>query len=209
MSNKPKRKTATPTRPRARTSQAQPTRRVDIKKWAIWGGSAVLLGLLILFIVTDQPEQVDLPDVTDPPAGAEAIEIPTANHLNTAIAYAQDPPAGGDHNPNWLECGFYESPVPNENAVHSLEHGVVWITFQPGLPESDINSLRPLGNEAEIIVSPYPGLDSPVVASAWGWQQRFDSADDPELLEFISALRDAPTSPEPFASCAGGVGDPA
>ena len=40
-------------------------------------------------------------------------------HVQTPVAYAQSPPAGGEHNPVWLNCGTNPSPVRNENAVHS------------------------------------------------------------------------------------------
>ena len=102
---------------------------------------------------------------------------------------------------------MYDEPIRNENALHALEHGVVWITYQPDLSDGEIDTLKAFGNESEVIVSPYPGLDTAVSAQAWGAQMRFDSADDPELLDFVSALRDA-TGPEPGASCVGGIGNP-
>ena len=60
--------------------------------------------------------------------GLETFEN-TANHVEGAVDYAQTPPAGGDHNAIWLNCGIYDQPVPNENAVHALEHGAVWVTY--------------------------------------------------------------------------------
>ena len=209
MSNKRKRKPTQQTRSKPRQAATQDSRRFDWKKWGLWAGGLVIIGGLILWIITDQPESVDVPRDAAIPAGAEFFEVPTANHVDGAVAYPQSPPVGGDHapTPGWQVCGFYDEPIRNENAVHSLEHGVIWITYQPDLPESEVDKLRPLANEREMIVSPYPGLEDPVVASAWGWQQRFQSADDPEILEFISALRD--TAPEAGASCQGGVGDPA
>jgi hypothetical protein len=126
------------------------------------------------------------------------------------VDYAQTPPAGGEHNPVWQNCGFYEEPISDENAVHSLEHGAVWITYQPDLSEDQISTLRDLAeSQTYILVSPYPGLDSPVVASAWGKQLQLESADDPALEQFISAYRQGPQTPEPGAACTGGTGQPA
>jgi hypothetical protein len=73
------------------------------------------------------------------PAEAEFIDVgPTSLHVGGNIDYDQDlgiPPAGGPHNPSWQNCGFYDELVRDENAVHSLEHGAVWITYQPDLPQ--------------------------------------------------------------------------
>ncbi len=145
----------------------------------------------------------------DPPTGVEYFDVADASHTEDPVEYLQDPPVGGPHHPQWLNCGFYSEPVPNEHAVHSLEHGVVWITYDVGFATGvELAALRDFATEDKVLVSPYPGLfEFPVVASVWGAQMRFASALDPELRQFIDALKDV-TAPEPGAPCEGGVGTP-
>ncbi|PZR51966.1 DUF3105 domain-containing protein [Xylanimonas oleitrophica] len=142
--------------------------------------------------------------------GVEQFEGLTAGHTDTAVAYEQTPPVGGDHNPAWLNCGVYTEPVPNENAVHSLEHGAVWITYDPSLPEDQVATLRRLAQGQQyVLVSPYPGISSPVVASSWGYQLELDSADDERLPVFVRKYLLNPELPEVGAPCSNGVGTPA
>jgi len=143
--------------------------------------------------------------------GVEDVDVgPAGQHTEADVDYPQSPPAGGDHNPIWQNAGFYEEPVQNETAVHTLEHGAVWITYQPDLPQEQQDAIRELV-EAQtcVLASPYEGLDAPVVASAWGKQVALDGADDPDLESFIGAYLQGPQTPEPGAACTGGVGDPA
>src|SRR5690606_12091073 len=91
----------------------------------------------------------------------------TANHVEGEVDYPQSPPAGGDHNAVWLNCGVYSQPVPNVNAVHSLEHGAVWITYDPAEVDADgVQALRAQLPSSYVILSPYEGLPSPIVLSA-------------------------------------------
>jgi hypothetical protein len=138
-----------------------------------------------------------------PIAGLETFTVESAAHTEEPVDYPQDPPAGGPHAPAWQKCGAYDAPIRNENAVHSQEHGAVWITYQPDLPEDEVKKLEKLTDDRYVLVSPYPDLDSPVVASAWGAQLRLDAADDPRLGEFIT--RFAGNGPEPGASCDSGI----
>lgn len=132
----------------------------------------------------------------------------TNDHVDGEVDYPNDPPAGGDHAPVWLDCGFYPVPVPNENAVHTLEHGVVWIAYDEAEVDDDaVDELRSLFNTYgdRMVVSPYDGLDAPVVAVAWERRLEVDTTDDPRLEEFVEAFVNGGQSPEPGASCAGGV----
>lgn len=142
------------------------------------------------------------------PEDTQTFDIEERGHFQGTIEYMQDPPVGGNHNPEWQNCGFYRDPIMPENAVHSFEHGAVWITYQPDLPADQIAELRERAQTAFTIVSPYPDLDSPVVASAWGVQLRLESAFDPRLAEFIDWFAAGPQTPEPGAPCSGGTGDP-
>jgi putative peptide zinc metalloprotease protein len=142
------------------------------------------------------------------PAGVERIEVTSREHVEGPIAYEHMPPAGGDHAPVWQNCGFYDRPIPDENAVHSLEHGAVWITYQPSVGNDEIRMLRQLASQSYILVSPYPAQSHPVIATAWGHQLRLDSAGDDRLEQFINAFRLARTAPERGESCSGGVGEP-
>src|SRR5829696_5172220 len=146
----------------------------------------------------------------EPPAGVENIDVgPAGYHVVGNVDYEQDlgtPPAGGPHNDVWQNCGFYDEPVRDENAVHSLEHGAVWITYLPDLPQDQVDKLKEIAQgQTYILASPYPGLDFPVVATAWGKQVSLDGADDPGLESFIKAYRLGPQTPEPGAICTSGT----
>ena len=141
------------------------------------------------------------------------------NHADGPIKYGVNPPAGGDHNSKWMNCGVYDEPVPNERAGHNLEHGVVWITWRPGLAPKDVAELERLvrrqptvvvtiagvsrdTGERYIDMSPYPGLPAPIVISSWAHQLRVDSPDDPRLQRFIDVFRENPKySPEYGITC--------
>jgi hypothetical protein len=126
------------------------------------------------------------------------------NHTMGSVTYAQVPPNSGNHSPVWQRCGFYSEPVRDEHAVHSLEHGAVWITYQPGLPQDQIEILRELTRgRNDLLVSPYSGIPAPVVISAWGQQIRLDSADDATIDRALREIRNGPPAPEPGAGCEG------
>jgi hypothetical protein len=125
----------------------------------------------------------------------------TRNHVSSSVAYPQIPPVGGDHAPHLQTCGAYDQPIANELGVHSMEHGAVWITYRPDLPAAQVDLLRHQARQTYVLVSPYPGLPSPVVASAWGLQLKLDSASDNRLGQFLDAFRQGPQTPEPGATC--------
>ncbi len=138
--------------------------------------------------------------------GLELFENLEGLHVESAVTYDMTPPAGGPHHPSWLNCGTYEQEVPAEFAVHSLEHGAVWVTYDPELVTGgDLDTLRSAMPRTHMVLSPFTGLDSPVVASAWGAQVALDGVDDPRLIDFIIKYRLSPTAPEPGALCSQGL----
>ena len=131
------------------------------------------------------------------------------DHVTDTVTYPQTPPVGGKHAATWQNCGVYTAPVPNEAAVHSLEHGAMWITYRPDLPAAEVATiLGDTSGEPYALVSPYPGLPSPIVASAWGVQLKLSSASDPRLKSFIETYKSGSRAPEPGGECTGGTGTP-
>jgi hypothetical protein len=127
-------------------------------------------------------------------------------HMAGPVDYTESPPVGGAHNVVWQNCGIYDAPIHNEHAVHSLEHGAVWITYRPDLPPDQVQMLRSAASDDFMLLSPYPGLASPVVASSWNHQIRLDGAADARLYAFIDRYKNNPdTTPEFGAPCAGGT----
>lgn len=136
---------------------------------------------------------------------------PSRGHDDTLVFDASAaPPAGGEHYNIWQNCGIYTEPIQTGNAIHSMEHGAVWITYQPDLPADEVATLQQLvRGETFILLSPYEGQESAVVITAWGLQLQVDSASDGRIQEFIDRYRLGPQTPELGASCIQGVGVPA
>lgn len=148
-------------------------------------------------------------DAAAAPDGTEEFEVGTANHVSGDVEYPQTPPVGGDHDPAWQNCGVYREPVREEHAVHSLEHGAVWITYRPDLGDEAVEALEERASgETHVLVSPFEGLDEPVVLSACGRQLGVGSADDERIDAFIRAFQRGSQSPEGGASCSGAIGEP-
>ncbi|MBA3585561.1 MAG: DUF3105 domain-containing protein [Gemmatimonadetes bacterium] len=148
------------------------------------------------------------PPPEDPPEGVRTFPATTNESVEGSISYDRDPPTNGDHAPIWQNCGFYSEPVENETAVHSMDHGVVWITYRSDLPADQIETLRGLGQEEYVLVSPYSGLSTPVVATAWRNQLELEGADDPRLRQFVDQFRILETAPLSGNKCFSGRGEP-
>ena len=131
----------------------------------------------------------------------------TRNHVTGPVAYPVSPPVGGNHNPIWQDCmgDVYPAPIANENAVHSLEHGAVWVTYRPGLPADQIAALAAkVRGTPFMLMSPFAGLGRPISLQAWGLQLKADVASDPRLDQFSKDFR-VKAAPEPGAPCSNGV----
>jgi len=139
-------------------------------------------------------------------AGITTVEYEAGQHVGTTVTYAESPPIGGEHDPVWADCTgtVYDVDIRHENAVHSLEHGAVWITYNPDqVSPQDIETLAALvDGESGRMLSPYVGLDSPVSLQSWGHQLKVDSVDDPRVKQFADFLtRNPDEHPEVGASC--------
>ncbi len=120
------------------------------------------------------------------------------------------PPMGGEHDSVVQNCGVYTEPVASAKAVHSLEHGAVWITYRSGLDQQQVDVLTTLANARDYtLLSPMDALGAPVVLTAWGIQLEVDDASDPRVEPFLVKYVQGEQTPEPGAPCSGGFGDPA
>jgi hypothetical protein len=146
-----------------------------------------------------------LPD--DPPDGIVVYSATTNKTVEGPIGYARTPPTNGNHDPLWQNCGFYEKPLKDRHAVHSMDHGVVWITYRSDLRSGQVDKLRSYGDERYVLVSPYPGQDAPVIVTSWRVQLELNGANDPRLRQFVDQFRISELSPLSGNRCTGGVGN--
>lgn len=170
------------------------------------GGAVVLVGILGYAIWnTVQARNARVARIE----GEQVFPRPEAGHVETDVEYEIIPPVGGPHNSAWQNCGIYDQPIQDVFAVHSLEHGAVWITYRPDLPADQVEMLRRTASgNSYVLLSPYPDLPSPVAASAWGVQLKVESAADPRIWQFIQKYQQGAQTPEVGAACTGGVGQP-
>lgn len=169
--------------------------------WRTIGAGLVVVAIAISYSFYNRSRLLKTVTTTAYPAG---------QHVSGTIFYKEKPPMGGQHNVVWQNCAIYDEPIHNEHAVHSLEHGAVWITYRPGLAADQLQVLKTLAADDYMLLSPYPGLDHPVVASTWNHQLTLERADDPALPAFIAQFKNNPDStPEFGAACLGGTSVPA
>ena len=164
----------------------------------------VILTATLMLLTGCSDKKVATPDPKPSIEGVVTYDGLKQTHLaqGTGQQYPQSPPVGGPHSQVWMACAVYTTQPPNVNAVHSLEHGGVWITYLPGTKADVVSQLDSYQgtNKEYVMVSPYAGQDSPIIVTAWGAQLKLTDPADPRILTFIRAY--AGNGPEHPVTCA-------
>lgn len=173
----------------------------------------IALGLLAAACGGDSGNDIDLS--ADPgPIDTTLISVPPETlgneHVQPPVTFAQSPSIGGDHLSFWQNCGFYDVEVIEGAATHTLEHGAIWITFNPErTSDAQRAELAAMAQDnPRLLISPYPHIER-IVLSGWGVQQRTDAVPgDAIVAEFIEQWQDGEGAPESGVTCEGAVGVP-
>jgi hypothetical protein len=227
MANGTTKKKGTP----KKVSKATRSSSVVSKKGTPWGTIIAVIGIVALFgtvlgyyLVQSAPKREQksreeaaaayAPSKANPDPSLKINGVVTAKYTGSVhilpterVAYDKTPAFGGPHDGNWAACtgNVYPNAVRTENMVHSLEHGAVWIAYNPQqITGSALDALKVRVNgKPYTMMSPFPGLDKPISLQSWGHQLKLDKADDPRIDQFIAALRTNPNGvyPEVGASC--------
>jgi hypothetical protein len=132
------------------------------------------------------------------------------NHVAKDVKYPSEPPVGGDHNQVWMNCNgdVYTKELKNEHAVHSLEHGAVWVTYTSKADKADVEKLAAKVKKTPYtLMSPDEKQADPIMLSAWGHQRTVTGADDPNVDKFFEKYVQGDQTPEKGAACQGGLSE--
>ena len=196
----------TPTTPR----RAAPTKVSKPFPWGTVIGSlvlgAALIGLLVYAALNQGSGVRDL--VRNPDGAIEGVVVAEGDlargHVAGPVDYPQTPPNSGDHNGVPQQCGVYSEPIAPEHAVHSLEHGAVWITYNDSVPQDQVEELAAKAQgDPYVLLSPVPEQTNAINLSAWGRRLSVESANDGRIDDFIEAYTSGPQTPERGAACTG------
>lgn len=180
--------------PRKKKKGARPQRAQSNYAWhrrvpwvAIAGAAAVIvIGVLILrsFGVGES-------------AGRYIAGGGVGNHITEGqpIAYPSYPPTSGPHWPAPTTWGFHNEPVPDERALHNLEHGGVVASYN-NIPAESLAALQRLlttysrdkFNQVKLVIRPYDRIPAgTIVLTAWNWIDELPAYDEARVIRFLNA----------------------
>ncbi|WP_020123218.1 DUF3105 domain-containing protein [Streptomyces canus] len=204
-----------------RDHDARRARRTKRLRTAATTGSALAAAVAVVAVVLSvqgRPEKDTAADSGIDPTkanvrGEKVYDSLDRLHVKGEVDYPRTPwpPVGGRHDPRWQNANgdVYTRPLREENAVHALEHGAVWVTYSRALPKAEVEKLRAkVAGVPYRMMSPLPDQPGRVELTAWGHQLTVDSADDPRVDEFFDAYVQGPQAPEEGAPVTGGKATP-
>ncbi|WP_406402974.1 DUF3105 domain-containing protein [Streptomyces sp. NBC_00879] len=195
---------------RAEQARERRSRIITIAVSGVVVAGLVGFGVYVLNKESDKKDQ-ELAQAKAPVTGEKSWDAKKLGrtHVTKTVTYPMKPPVGGDHNQVWMNCNgdVYKEPVPDMNAVHSLEHGAVWVTYNDKASAGDVSKLsEKVKKTPYTLMSPFKDQARPIMLSAWGKQLTVDSASDPRVSQFFTKYVQGAQTPEPGAACTNGLG---
>ena len=87
--------------------------------------------------------------------------------------YLTTPPTSGRHWGQWVSCGFYTQPVPDERIVHNMEHGNIIVSYNL-TDQEQIDELREVFDDIGLtntwgVARPYSEIpEGTIYLTTWG-----------------------------------------
>ena len=162
--------------------------------------AAVITGLVwLVFLRETAPTEIDGNDILSFSTDNGGQQSHTAPYSYDPDSNGLNPPVSGRHNPSPAECGVHDDKIPDENFVHTLEHGAVAVLYDPkrvDLPE--IRQIEEIVADYPdtVLSAPYPQLPDPIVLASWSRKMPLDSFEADVIREYIDTFRDTEPAPE-------------
>lgn len=125
-------------------------------------------------------------------------------HTETTEYGGESPPTSGAH-ANPVAWGPYTEPVRDDQAIHNLEHGGIYVSYSPSLPKEDVKKLTellfaPFSNPEfqpkKIVLAPRASNKSPIELSSWRRSEKLTSYDAEKIQTYVKL--NVGKSPEPL-----------
>ena len=83
--------------------------------------------------------------------------------------YNSNPPTSGPHFSSPAKWGIYDYEVRDEIFIHNMEHGGVWISYKPGVPQGVVEDLKKIVGDinTKIVLGVRSKNDTDIAVVAW------------------------------------------
>ena len=128
------------------------------------------------------------------PKPGEFFAAQSRDHIAVGASHSEynsNPPTSGWHYAVPAQSGIYDTVFPDEQLLHNLEHGHIWIAYRPDLPKDQIEALADIAKSysSKIIMVPRPNNPAPIALAAWEYLLKLDSFNEQQVKDFINAYR--------------------
>lgn len=190
-------------------------KRVPLLVWFVVPTIILVIGGVWFFTkdgssTMEEGSDLAIEKVNKPVEGTVDYKVEGRHHVPTGTKvtnYNSNPPNSGDHWDQPAKAGVYENTLPDEQVVHNLEHGYIWISYLPqvnkseatdgaqlkqGLSDEERKALEEIikKDDWKILMAPREANDSVIALAAWGRVMKLDSLDLEKVKEFIKTYRD-------------------
>lgn len=181
---------------KSRVDQAIHRAKMKIVWWVV-GILAIVAAITAGGIWYSKSRSQNLPGAFYPEQGREHVPLDDKKY-----EYNSNPPTSGWHFAKPANWGVYKEEMDDRILIHNLEHGGVWISYKPEIPDDIKKKLESYFEKygTKVIVTPRKANDADIVLAVWTRLEKFSVSEFSEerVDNFIRRLRNK-TAPEPMA----------
>lgn len=156
---------------------------------------AAIAGGAYWIVVFSKKAETEKPGEAIPETGRNHIPVGTEHE-----AYNSNPPTSGPHYEQWAPWGIYDEKLPDEQLIHNLEHGGIWISYRDKDNQELIGNLKSIADDysLKVALTYRPENDAPIAAAAWGRLMKLEAFDEKQIRNFIKAYINRGPEQVPF-----------